>query len=166
MQTHNDSQAENIIIAEARVKHVDAISNLTQGINLRFRSPIEVHSLLSNFLVAIDGKNDVVGCVGSKLYDLDMEIISLRVKDEFLFKGLGKKLLTQKLFELKMWPKINIFSLTTEALAQRLYYPLGFTKVGIQLFGPKILTDCLECHKNKMEGGKHLCDELAVLYQG
>lgn len=165
MANHKNGQAENIIITKARDEHVAAISRLTKGENLRFRPPEEVHSLLSNFLVALDGGNEVAGCVGSKLYDMDMEIISLRVKKKFLNKGLGKKLLVKKLLSLKAWPKINIFALTTEGIADRLFFPLGFIRVGIQLFGPKVLTDCLGCHKNKMKGSRHLCNEFAVFYQ-
>ena len=153
-----------VVIKEAVKHQVEIISELTIGENLHYRSPEEVASLLANFLVALDEKKEVVGCVGSKLYDLNMEIIALRTTEEFRNQGLGKILLTQKLEALKLWPKITIFALTTEDLAKNLFFPLGFIEIGIQLFGPKVLTDCLGCHKNKMVGAKHLCNELAVLY--
>lgn len=154
----------SIVIKGAREKHIGAISALTRGINLRYRPPEEIASHLSNFLVAMDEKGKVVGCVGSKLYDFNMEIISLRIIEEYVNKGLGKMLLKHKLEELKEWPKLNVFALTTKTLADKLFFPLGFIEVGIQLFGSKVLTDCLGCSKNRLEGRQHLCNEIAVLY--
>lgn len=165
MKAHNNDRLKGVVIIEARKRHVTAISELTRGENLRYRPPEEVDSHISNFLVALNEKKEVVGCVGSKLYELNMEIISLRSTPEYKSLGLGKVLLEQKVQELKKWGRLNIFALTTEVVANRLFYPLGFIKVGIQLFGPKVLTDCLGCPKNKMEGKIHLCNEIAVLYK-
>ncbi len=165
MEICKNGWTENIIITEARKQHISRISELTKGDNLRYRPPEEIDSLLSNFLVAINEKKEVVGCVGSKLYDLDMEIISIRTIEDFQHQGLGKALLEQKVNGLKKWSRLNIFALITETSAKKLFFPLGFIKVGIQLFGPKVLTDCLGCPKNRMEGGVHLCNEIAVLYQ-
>lgn len=165
MKAYNNDQLKDIVIVEARKRHVAEISELTRGENLRYRPPEEIDSCISNFLVAMNKKKEVVGCVGSKLYELNMEIIALRNPKEFRNPGLGKILLKQKIQELKKWGRLNIFAVTTEAVANRLFFPLGFIEVGIQLFGPKVLTDCLVCPKNKMEGKVHLCNEIAVLYK-
>ncbi|MDO8593004.1 MAG: GNAT family N-acetyltransferase [bacterium] len=165
MEITRNGQAENIIITEASKEQDFDISELTRGENLCYRSPEEVDSQISNFLVAINERKEVIGCVGSKLYGLNMEIISLMTKKEFRGRGLGTILLQRKVEELRKWDSLNIFALTTENVAIKLFFPLGFIEVGIQLFGPKVLTDCLGCSKNRMKEGVHLCNEIAVLYQ-
>jgi N-acetylglutamate synthase-like GNAT family acetyltransferase len=162
LETKNDV----ITIVEARKKHILTISELTRGENLRYRPPEEIDSQRSNFLVALNQKGKVMACVGSKFYDFDAEIIALKVIPEYQRQGLAKMLLKQKIRDLRSWPRLRIFALTTENLAANLFFPLGFIKVGIQLFSSKVLMDCAECPKNRMEGGIHLCNEIAVLYQG
>lgn len=155
---------KKISIVRGLKKHVFAISELTKGKNLRYRPPEEIDSQISNFLVALDENHKVVGCVGSKLYEACVEIISLQVIDGYQQRGLGRELLRRKVRELKKWRNLRIFALVTEAAAKSLFLPIGFIKVGIQLFGPKVLMDCIGCPKNRMAGDQHLCNEITVLF--
>ncbi|MFA6171093.1 MAG: GNAT family N-acetyltransferase [Patescibacteria group bacterium] len=153
-------------ICKARTEDAFQISELTRQSNLIHRTPEEIESRIADFLTAkISGT--VLACVGAKHYDLDAEIIALRTAPNFENLGLGKIVLGVIRAELVKQKKRKIFALTTEIVAQKLFFPLGFIKVGIQLFGPKILNDCLKCPKNIIgPEGNHLCNEIAVLYQG
>ena len=153
-------------IIKAELEHIDAISKLTEGKNLLSKTAKEITELRPNFLVLINEKNEVLGCVGSKYYNLDAEIISFRVLDEYQGQGFGKKLLKKIIQNLETDKKLRIFSLTTRAVAEIHFFPSGFFEVGIQLFNLKVSEVCKKCPKNIILNNQHQCNEIAVLYKG
>lgn len=155
-----------IEIRKAKEKDVFAISQLTIGENLIFRSPEEVELLLPCYHIAEEVKTGkLAGCISTKMYGLDAEIVSFRVEEQFFGLGIGKALFQKQLHFLLGRKSISrIFALTTRKVASMLFLRAGFVEVGIQLFGPKVLLECAKCQKNVFLEGKHLCDEIAVLY--
>lgn len=154
---------------KAEEKDVPVISELTLEKNLLPRSSEEVRSLLSHYHLAVDAETEeIAGCISTKIYDADAEIISFRVKEKFLGLGIGKELLERQLDLLNNQGEISrIFALSTEEVATRIFLKAGFVKVGIQLFGPKVISDCIRCPKNRFSNvdGKYLCDEIAMIYR-
>ena len=155
-----------IELRKAREKDIFAISQLTIGKNLIFRSPEEVELLLPCYHIAEElGTGKLAGCISTKMYDLDAEIVSFRIEEQFSGLGVGKALFQKQLHFLLSRKSISrIFALTTRKVASMIFLRAGFVEVGIQLFGPKVLLECAKCQKNVFLDGKHLCDEIAVLY--
>lgn len=167
MRTRIKTSKGVFLIIQARKSDIYAISKLTRGKNLRYRPPEEIAQLLHNFLVVINEKNEVVACIGARRYENnDVEIIALRTAPGYEKLGLASSLLLLKLNSLKKKGGFRIFALTTKTTAEKLFYPLGFIRVGIQLFHWKVLCDCADCPKNIITPeGIHLCNEIAVLYR-
>lgn len=167
---HNVSEArDKIVLRKAEEKDIPAISGLTLEKNLLPRSAEEVRSLLPYYCVAVDtATGKIAGCISTKVYGADAEIISFRVRENFLGRGIGIDLLKRQLQLLSGQKEITrIFALTTREVAARIFLRAGFIEVGIQLFGPKVLSDCAKCPKNNFSDtdGRHLCDEIAVIYR-
>ena len=157
---------DQVTIVPATEVHVQAISRLTGSKDMLKRTPEEIWKYLPDFIVALDGQKKVIGCFGSKNYGSDIELISLRVTKRYRGLGLGKMLIKRKLKDHKN-SGCRIFALTKGELADSHFLPLGFVKVGIQLFDGKVMGDCRKCKKNFIDqDGCHRCDEIAVLYLG
>lgn len=155
-----------IRIDMAQECHVEAISGLTKGENLLFRSPEEVRKMLPCYLVALNDLSEVVGCVSAKWYGYHAEIVSFRVVDQYQHVGIGDALLQNEIQLLQRMPFVErIFALSTNHVAESCFAPLGFIEVGIQLFGWKVLLECSKCPKNIIgNDGKHQCNEIALLF--
>lgn len=155
-----------VAVRRGEERDISVISGLTRQENLLFRSPEEVSSLLPSFFVAEHvGSGEVVGCVSATTYGDEAEIVSFRVRDDFLGMGIGGELLSVELAFLKGRDDISrIFALTTRPVFEKSFRKAGFREVGIQLFGPKVAQVCSRCPKNIYVSGRHLCDEIAVIY--
>lgn len=145
---------------------IHAISELTRAENLLFRSPEDVEILLPCYHIAESVETgEIVGCISAKMYGHDAEVISFRVKEDFLGIGIGAELLDIELEFLKERETVKrIFSLTTRKVFAGSFTKAGFVEVGIQMFDPKVVQVCSKCPKNVFVDGKHLCDEIAVIY--
>jgi N-acetylglutamate synthase-like GNAT family acetyltransferase len=156
----------DVTIRKGESGDVSAISALTRQEKLLYRPPEEVEALLPAFFVAEHvGSGGIVGCVSAATYGDEAEIVSFRVRDDFLGMGIGRELLSAELAFLRGREDLSrIFALTTRGVFEKSFRKAGFREVGIQLFGPKVARVCSRCPKNVYENGRHLCDEIAVIY--
>lgn len=157
----------DVAFERPRRKDIYAISELTRGKNLIYRSPEEVEILLPCYHVAVRAETgEIVGCISAKMYGTDAEIVSYRLNKQFRGQGVGRQLIKMQLQFLVGRAGIErIFALTTKEVAVKIFLKAGFIEVGIQLFGPKVLLECSRCPKNIISEGRHLCDEIAVIYR-
>jgi amino-acid N-acetyltransferase len=149
-----------INIRPAEDKHVELITELLNTYAkehlLLPRTREDVQKRLSNFIVAeING--DFAGCMavrdfGDNLY----EVRSLAVKRKYEGNGIGTKLVSSAVENLKNQAPCRIFALTYRS---KLFIRMGFSLVSKDLFPQKIWSDCAVCAK------KDCCDEEAVLME-
>lgn len=154
-------------LRKAQERDIPKISALTRGENLLFRSLREIRYLLHYYHVVEDiYTKEITGCIGAKIYDNDAEITSFILEERYRHIGIGRDLLRKQLGFLSSQIEISrIFVLTTREVAQSSFSTEGFVEVGIQLFKPKVLSDCANCRKNVFKNSKHLCNEIAMIYK-
>lgn len=154
-------------IIKADFRNVAVISHFTEkSSNTISRGQDEIRSLFNNFFMLANEK-EFVGCGGWKRWRTDAEIVAFFIEDNYRRQGLAIEMLSACIEDIKNHSEIKrIFALATSEVAQRVFLPNEFQKVGIQLFNWKILKDCRKCLKNCVRDGKYLCDEVALLYVG
>lgn len=158
----------NLTIRKAKPADIRAISAFTRGNQkvMLFRAPAEIKKLLPNYLVALNDKDDIVGCCGFKTYPGgDAEIISLAVDYKHQGRGTGDKLIKRAISEISRKKNLKrILALTTPEVS-KLFRKNNFLPAGIQLFHEKILEDCKNCPRNRLDkNGSYLCNEVALIY--
>ena len=119
-----------------------------------FKSYAQLYEDLRDFGVfEIDGQ--VVGCVALTIIWADLaEVRSLAVDEEFLRRGVGRKLVEWSVQEARRLGIRRLFALTYE---QAFFEKLGFEVVSKESLPLKVWSDCVRCPKR--EG----CDEIAVV---
>ncbi len=145
-------------IRKASVDDVDAILKLVnyyaeKELLLR-KSAFKVYTKLQNFYIA-ETEKKVVGCVSLVVLWEDLaEICSLAVDEEYLRKGIGKKLVNKCIEQAKLLKVTKIIALTYK---DKFFEKIGFHFVDKNIFPRKLMWECLECPKLDE------CDELAYL---
>jgi N-acetylglutamate synthase-like GNAT family acetyltransferase len=156
---------QDIKIRKAKISDRAAISRLTKKYpdTLR-RTQEEIRKMIRNFWVAQNSRGRVVGCIGSKIWSGDAEIISWVVEKKFQGTGVAKKLLLALLAGLKKRKNVeNIFVTTLPKLARRYFVPLGFHHTALQMFSAKVVDECQKCPKNCFKNGQYQCNEIALV---
>ena len=145
-------------IRKASVDDVDGILRLVnyyaeKGLVLR-KSAFKVYTILQNFFVA-EESNTIVGCVSLVVLWKDLaEICSLAVDEQYLKRGIGKKLVNKCIEQAKNLKVKKIIVLTYK---DKFFEKMGFHFVDKNIFPRKLMWECLECPKLDE------CDELAYL---
>jgi N-acetylglutamate synthase-like GNAT family acetyltransferase len=160
----------------AEESDIPFVSEMTKGNeSLLARNEEELGDLIQDFHILWDdcgGETKVrIGCVGAKRYSRKAEIISLILDTTYQRDGIGTVMARHQLAYLQSLPEVEeIFCLTNEKLAERIFIPLGFKNVVARYFVGKIVEDCARCEKNKVardeETGRivSLCDEVALIF--
>lgn len=119
-----------------------------------FKSYAQLYEDLRDFGVfEIDGQ--VVGCAALTIIWADLaEVRSLAVDEEFLRRGIGRKLVEWSVEEARRLGIRRLFALTYE---QAFFEKLGFEVVPKESLPLKVWSDCVRCPKR--DG----CDEIAVV---
>jgi len=145
-------------IRKASVDDVDAILKLVnyyaeKELLLR-KSAFKVYTKLQNFYIA-ETEKKVVGCVSLVVLWKDLaEICSLAVDEQYLRRGIGKKLVNKCIEQAKLLKVTKIIALTYK---DKFFGKIGFHFVDKNIFPRKLMWECLECPKLDE------CDELAYL---
>ena len=145
-------------IRKASVDDVDAILKLVnyyaeKELLLR-KSAFKVYIKLQNFYIA-ETEKKVVGCVSLVVLWKDLaEICSLAVDEQYLRRGIGKKLVNKCIEQAKFLKVTKIIALTYK---DKFFEKIGFHFVDKNIFPRKLMWECLECPKLDE------CDELAYL---
>ena len=145
-------------IRKASVDDVDAILKLVnyyaeKELLLR-KNAFKVYTKLQNFYIA-ETEKKVVGCVSLVVLWKDLaEICSLAVDEQYLRKGIGKKLVNKCIENAKALKVTKIIALTYK---DKFFEKMGFHFVDKNIFPRKLMWECLECPKLDE------CDELAYL---
>ncbi len=145
-------------IRKASVDDVDAILKLVnyyaeKELLLR-KSAFKVYTKLQNFYIA-ETEKKVVGCVSLVVLWEDLaEICSLAVDEQYLRRGIGKKLVNKCIEQAKLLKVTKIIALTYK---DKFFEKIGFHFVDKNIFPRKLMWECLECPKLDE------CDELAYL---
>ena len=119
-----------------------------------FKSYAQLYEDLRDFGVyEIDGQ--VVGCAALTIIWADLaEVRSLAVDEDFLRRGIGRKLVEWSVEEARRLGIRRLFALTYE---QAFFEKLGFEVVPKESLPLKVWSDCVRCPKR--DG----CDEIAVV---
>jgi amino-acid N-acetyltransferase len=119
-----------------------------------FKSYAQLYEDLRDFGVyEIDGQ--VVGCAALTIIWADLaEVRSLAVDEEFLRRGIGRKLVEWSVEEARRLGIRRLFALTYE---QAFFEKLGFEVVPKESLPLKVWSDCVRCPK------RDECDEIAVV---
>lgn len=145
-------------IRKASVDDVDAILKLVnyyaeKELLLR-KSAFKVYTKLQTFYIA-ETEKKVVGCVSLVVLWEDLaEICSLAVDEQYLRRGIGKKLVNKCIEQAKLLKVTKIIALTYK---DKFFEKIGFHFVDKNIFPRKLMWECLECPKLDE------CDELAYL---
>ena len=145
-------------IRKASVDDVDVILKLVnyyaeKELLLR-KSAFKVYTKLQNFYIA-ETEKKVVGCVSLVVLWKDLaEICSLAVDEQYLRRGIGKKLVNKCIEQAKLLKVTKIIALTYKG---KFFEKIGFHFVDKNIFPRKLMWECLECPKLDE------CDELAYL---
>ena len=145
-------------IRKASVDDVDAILDLVnyyaeKGLVLQ-KSAFKVYTKLQNYFVA-ETDDKVVGCVSLVVLWKDLaEICSLAVDEQYMRKGIGKKLVSKCIENARALRVTKIIVLTYK---DKFFEKMGFHFVDKNIFPRKLMWECLECPKLDE------CDELAYL---
>jgi len=149
-----------LIIRDATVEDVDAISNLVNGYAeegmMLPKSMFKIYSKLQSYYVA-EEDNRVVACVALVLLWKDLaEICSLAVDKNYVKRGIGKSLVTRCIEKAKSLKAQQLIVLTYQ---DGFFERIGFHFVDKDTFPRKLMWECLECPKLDD------CDERAYLIE-
>jgi amino-acid N-acetyltransferase len=119
-----------------------------------FKSLAQLFEDLRDFAV-YEQNGQVVGCVALTIIWADLaEVRSLAVDQEFIGRGIGRKLVEWSVEEARRLQIRKLMSLTYE---QGFFEKLGFEVVAKEKLPLKVWSDCVRCPKR--DG----CDEIAML---
>jgi len=120
------------------------------------RSLDDIIENINNFLVAVSG-DKVIGLITHYDYGTNLkEVRSLAVDEKFHSLGIGKRLLTELIKQLRFENMAKIFTLTYRP---DFFERNGFTAVPKDDFPEKIWKDCDNCKD------KDKCGETALVYK-
>jgi amino-acid N-acetyltransferase len=147
------------MIRKARVQDVKTIQKLIAEYarkgDMLPRSLSEIYENLRDYFVFIGDGNRVVGSAAIHIMWEDLaEVRSLAVREEWMGKGVGTKLVEACLSEALVLGITRVFALTYKP---DFFERLGFKRVDKSELPQKIWTDCLKCSKFPD------CDEIALL---
>jgi len=138
---------ENVQLRAARGGDVHAIAQLNNffaGRNLMlWRSPEMITSALDDYLVAVDGRGQVLACGALKEYSPSVaEIAAIAVAPDAQGLGLGRQIVSavEELARKRGIPEV--FALT---LAPAFFEALGYLRVDRARYPEKIRRDCIGC---------------------
>ncbi|MDQ4076913.1 MAG: N-acetyltransferase [Chloroflexota bacterium] len=152
-------QQPTITIRAATLADAPAIAELVnyyaaRGLMLP-RSLVQVYESLREFVVAVDGSGDVLGCGALRLMWHDLaEIRSLAVHEQAQGLGIGRRIVRALVAEAEQMGLARVFALTYQEL---FFGKLGFNRCSRDVFPQKVWADCRACPK------RHCCDEIAML---
>ncbi len=147
-----------ITIRNPRVTDIDSIFKLTnkmadKGLMLH-RSKLKIVEMINDFLVAVNERDEVVGCGAFSLLWTDLgEVKALAVEDGYQGRGIGKALVKALLEKGRALRVPEVITLTYQV---EFFKKLGFVETDKEKFPKKIWRECLECPK--LEN----CDEVAL----
>lgn len=132
----------------------EIISSHAELGKMLFKSFGQLYEDLRDFGVfEVDGQ--VVGCVALTIIWADLaEVRSLAVDDDFLRRGIGRRMVEWAVEEARRLGIRRLFALTYE---QAFFERLGFEAVAKESLPLKVWSDCVRCPKR--DG----CDEIAVV---
>jgi amino-acid N-acetyltransferase len=119
-----------------------------------WRTPEQIESVLSGFLVAVE-QGRVVGC--GSLVELTprlTEVRSLAVAPDYRGQGLGRQLVDELV---RLAQEAGYDQVCALTLRESFFNKAGFVTVDRWALAPKVWHECIYCSKF------HACDETAVL---
>lgn len=154
------SQTEaRVSVRAATAEDVDGVAALVAAQarrgNLLPRSRAAIAASLDDWLVAVDGAGEVVGCVSLLAYPSGLvEVRSLAVADRCQGNGVGSQLMAALIAAARRRGVATLFALTR---AVSFFQRIGFTVTARENFPEKVWRDCRLCPI------RHRCDETAVV---
>jgi amino-acid N-acetyltransferase len=147
------------MIRKARVQDVKTIQRLIAEYarkgDMLPRSLSEIYENLRDYFVYIGDGSKVIGSAAIHIMWEDLaEVRSLAVREEWMGKGVGTKLVEACLSEALVLGITRVFALTYRP---DFFERMGFKRVDKSELPQKIWTDCLKCSKFPD------CDEIALL---
>jgi len=141
------------------VPRIQEIINSHAGLGkMLFKSLAQLYEGLRDFAVfemATDDGPTVAGCVAISIIWADLaEVRSLAVDDDFMGRGIGRRLVDWTVDEARRLQIRRLMSLTYEEVFFR---KLGFEVVAKETLPLKVWSDCVRCPKNTH------CDEIAMV---
>ncbi len=137
----------DIRIRPARSADADAISRLNnqfadEMLMLR-RSPEIVELSIHDYIVAVDARDNVVGCGALKEYSPSVaEVAAIAVAPEAQGQGLGRRIV-RAVEELAL--KRDIYDVFALTLQPSFFEAIGYVRVDRARYPEKIRRDCLSC---------------------
>jgi amino-acid N-acetyltransferase len=120
------------------------------------RSPESVRAHLGDWLVALDGRGMLIGCVSLVYFNRALcEIRSLAVHPTFRGHGIASALVEAALELAQRQEMSQVLTLTR---APRVFEKVGFRRDQVANFPEKVWRDCTPCPF------RHRCDEVTLIY--
>ena len=117
-----ESNTSQILIREARKDDLKAIKSLLDNSSLPF---VDIEEHLMNFIV-LEVEENIIGTIGTELYEDTALLRSLAVDKEYQSKGYGQDLYNALISKIKKMNVKNIYLLTETA--EGFFNKLGFQK--------------------------------------
>ena len=141
------------------VPRIQAIINSHAGLGkMLFKSLAQLYEDLRDFAVCeLDTPEGpvIAGCVAMSIIWADLaEVRSLAVDDDFMGRGIGRKLVEWTVDEARRLQIRRLMSLTYE---EAFFRKMGFETVAKESLPLKVWSDCVRCPK------KDACDEIAMV---
>ena len=152
----------DVIVRAARLTDVGRIHEIINSHaelgKMLFKSYAQLYEDIRDFAVAElqdNGKTKIVGCVAVGIIWADLaEVRSLAVGEQFIGRGVGRKLVEWCIADSRRVGIRKLMSLTYE---QQFFERLGFVVVEKDTLPLKVWSDCVRCPKNQN------CDEIAMV---
>lgn len=145
-------------VRPATIADMRAVEPLVNGFARRNLMLPKTHDQLARlfreFVVAVDERDQVLGCGALRIYNESLaEVASLAVDERLHGAGIGRRIVDGLVEEARALEVRVVFALT---LQEMFFHRLGFRTVSRESFPLKVWADCRSCPK------LHACDEIAV----
>ena len=136
-------------IRRARLEDVEPMYWLLEGYAKQgLVLPRQIQDIYRNvreFIVAVDEKDQVLGCGGLRIYTPVLgEIVALAVNENCHGQGVGRRIVETLLRDARGMDLCRVFAMTLQPV---FFEKLGFEAQHIALFPEKIAIDCSGCAK-------------------
>jgi len=159
VKTRVATQATTVKLRKANLHDVKGIQKLINDYAkkklLLPRSLSYIYDNIRDFVVCENRAKTIVGCCALHVVWDDLaEIKSLVVKQRYQKKGLGKKLVSERMKDAKALGVERVFALTFQP---KFFLHCGFSRISKNRLPAKVWRECIECHMFPD------CDEIAVI---
>ena len=115
----------------------------------------DVYRNVREFVVAVDEKDQVIGCGGLRVYTPVLaEIVALAVDERCHGMGVGRQIIDALLADARNMDLFRVFAMTLQPV---FFEKMGFTQQHVSLFPEKIAIDCSGCAK------RATCQEITMV---